>query len=82
MIDETHDPARRSFVAAANDPSGDFPIQNLPLGVFSRGKDGKRSAGIGIGGLDQTGDDNRSGQQRHRAVGGLPSYAGYPARVA
>ena len=48
-IDETHDPARRSFVSSANDPSGDFPIQNLPLGVFSRGKDGTRSAGIGIG---------------------------------
>ena len=49
MIDETHDPARRSFVSAANDPSGEFPIQNLPLGVFSRGKDGKPSAGIAIG---------------------------------
>ncbi len=48
-IDETHDPARRSFVSAANDPSGEFPIQNLPLGVFSRGKDGKPSAGIAIG---------------------------------
>ena len=48
-IDETHDPARRSFVSAANDPSGEFPIQNLPLGVFSRGKNGKPSAGIAIG---------------------------------
>jgi fumarylacetoacetase len=48
-IDKTHDPARRSFVSAANDPTGEFPIQNLPLGVFSRGKDGKPSAGIAIG---------------------------------
>ncbi|MHC4909083.1 MAG: hypothetical protein ACYTF9_05110, partial [Planctomycetota bacterium] len=36
--DHTHDPARRSWVESANDPGGDFPLQNLPLGVFrSRG---------------------------------------------
>ena len=34
-LDETHDPALRSFVASANDPDTDFPIQNLPLGAFS-----------------------------------------------
>ncbi|MEI9923219.1 MAG: hypothetical protein WDN50_06500 [Bradyrhizobium sp.] len=34
-LDETHDAARRSFVETANDPDTDFPIQNLPLGVFS-----------------------------------------------
>lgn len=33
-IDDTHDPARRSWVDAANDPDGDFPIQNLPFGRF------------------------------------------------
>jgi fumarylacetoacetase len=49
LTDETHDPARRSFVASANDPSGDFPIQNLPLGIFSRGKDSKKSPGVAIG---------------------------------
>jgi fumarylacetoacetase len=49
LTDETHDPARRSFVASANDPGGDFPIQNLPLGIFSRGKDTKRSPGVAIG---------------------------------
>jgi len=32
--DETHDPARTSWVASANGHA-DFPIQNLPLGVFS-----------------------------------------------
>jgi fumarylacetoacetase len=31
---ETHDPTRRSFVASANAPGNDFPIQNLPFGVF------------------------------------------------
>lgn len=34
MIDETHDPDRRSFVGAANGHP-QFPIQNLPLGVFA-----------------------------------------------
>jgi fumarylacetoacetase len=33
-IDDTHDPARRSWVTGA-DGHPDFPIQNLPLGVFS-----------------------------------------------
>jgi fumarylacetoacetase len=33
-VDETHDPSRRSFVSSANGHS-DFPIQNLPFGVFS-----------------------------------------------
>jgi fumarylacetoacetase len=32
--DETHDPARTSWVDSARD-HGDFPIQNLPYGVFS-----------------------------------------------
>jgi fumarylacetoacetase len=34
MIDGSHDPELRSWVAAGN--TGDFPIQNLPLGVFRR----------------------------------------------
>lgn len=32
-IDATHDPTLRSWVESANQPT-DFPIQNLPLGVF------------------------------------------------
>ena len=39
-LDETHDPALASFVASANDPGGDFPIQNLPLGAFSESPGG------------------------------------------
>ena len=35
-LDETHDPALRSWVDSANDPATDFPIQNLPFGVFRR----------------------------------------------
>ena len=47
MTDETHDPARSSWVAGA-DHHPDFPIQNLPLGVFSLG-DGDRRIGVAIG---------------------------------
>ena len=46
-MDETHDLARRSFVASANGHS-DFPIQNLPFGIFSRGADEPRG-GVAIG---------------------------------
>ena len=35
-IDATHDPALRSWAESANRPGTDFPIQNLPLGVFRR----------------------------------------------
>jgi fumarylacetoacetase len=46
-IDHTHDPALVSWVDSANGHS-DFPIQNLPLGVFSVGSEPPR-AGIAIG---------------------------------
>jgi fumarylacetoacetase len=35
-LDPTHDAAARSWVASANAPGTDFPIQNLPFGVFRR----------------------------------------------
>lgn len=48
--DETHDPARRSWVTSANTPETDFPIQNLPFGVFRRaGSDDAPRVGIAIG---------------------------------
>src|SRR5690606_35959412 len=34
QIDETHDPKLRSWLDSANASDGDFPVQNLPLGVF------------------------------------------------
>lgn len=46
-IDETHDPARQSWVESANGHP-DFPIQNLPLGVFSVAK-GEPRIGVAIG---------------------------------
>ncbi|MGQ0764050.1 MAG: fumarylacetoacetase [Gemmatimonadota bacterium] len=45
VIDETHDPRLRSWIAGANE-SGDFPVQNLPLGVFTRR--GERDSHIGV----------------------------------
>ncbi len=33
-LDFTHDPQRTSWVESANDSATDFPIQNLPFGVF------------------------------------------------
>ncbi len=46
-IDETHDPARTSWVVSAQGHA-DFPIQNLPFGVFSPAGQGPR-IGVAIG---------------------------------
>ncbi|MGY2922737.1 hypothetical protein [Bradyrhizobium sp. USDA 3262] len=51
QLDETHDPARRSFVEAANGDATDFPIQNLPLGIFSTAADPQPRTGTAIGDL-------------------------------
>src|ERR1700733_3945104 len=49
-IDEPHAPALKSFVASANAPNGDFPIQNLPYGAFRRrGAAGAPRIGVAIG---------------------------------
>jgi fumarylacetoacetase len=34
MLNETHDPQLRSWVDSANTAASDFPLQNLPFGVF------------------------------------------------
>ena len=47
QIDETHDPARSSWVEGANGHS-DFPVQNLPYGIFSP-PGGEARAGVAIG---------------------------------
>ena len=44
-LDDTHDPARRSWVASANGHP-DFPVQNLPFGVFSPPGAPARRAGV------------------------------------
>ena len=35
-LNETHDPALRSWVSGAQAPGTDFPLQNLPFGIFRR----------------------------------------------
>ena len=47
-LNDTHDPSLRSWVESANSPASDFPIQNLPLGVF-RAAGGPPRIGIAIG---------------------------------
>ncbi len=48
-MNETHDPALTSWVESANSPETDFPIQNLPFGVFSRRGEVERRVGVAIG---------------------------------
>jgi fumarylacetoacetase len=48
-VDRTHDPSLRSWVESA-EGHGDFPIQNLPFGVFRRrGTDAAARVGVAIG---------------------------------
>jgi fumarylacetoacetase len=49
MINETHRPDRRSWVESANLPRADFPIQNLPFGVFRGSGDESPRIGVAIG---------------------------------
>jgi fumarylacetoacetase len=50
VLDETHDSKVQSWVESANDSVSDFPIQNLPFGVFQRrGEGGAARVGVAIG---------------------------------
>ena len=49
VLNETHDPSRRSFVESANAPGCDFPIQNLPFGVFRPPSGPPARVGVAIG---------------------------------
>jgi fumarylacetoacetase len=49
-VNETHDPKLKSWVESANDPATDFPIQNLPFGIFRRkGSKEPPRGGVAIG---------------------------------
>jgi len=48
-LNETYDPARRSFVETANAPDCDYPIQNLPFGVFRPSPGASPRVGVAIG---------------------------------
>ncbi len=47
-LDDSHDPSRKSWIASANAPNTDFPLQNLPLGIFSPAN-AIRRPGVAIG---------------------------------
>jgi fumarylacetoacetase len=47
-VDQTHTPGRTSWVESANGAT-DFPIQNLPFGVFHRRDEEEPRVGIAIG---------------------------------
>ncbi len=46
-LDETHDPGLRSWVESADDDATDFPLQNLPFGIFAI--EGDHRVGVAIG---------------------------------
>jgi fumarylacetoacetase len=48
-VNETHDPQLRSWVESANQPGTDFPIQNLPFGVFRSTSHSRPQLGVAIG---------------------------------
>ena len=73
MRDETHDPALTSWVASANAAGSDFPIQNLPFGIFrSKGGLGHWRGGVAIGDhvldLDVLASDGLADPQAHEAL--------------
>lgn len=50
ITDHTHDPAATSWVESAEQAGGDFPLQNLPFGVFRRPGSGHPGrVGVAIG---------------------------------
>ena len=50
MADDTLTPTLRSWVESAHDPATDFPLQNLPFGVFRpRGSGEAWRVGTAIG---------------------------------
>ena len=48
-LQATLNPSLKSWIDSANDPASDFPIQNLPFGVFSNDANPARRAGVAIG---------------------------------
>ncbi len=61
-VNETHDPSIESWVESANAREGDFPIQNLPFGVFRR-KNVSEGPRVGVAIGDQILDLASAGRQ-------------------
>jgi fumarylacetoacetase len=49
QLKATLEPALKSWIESANDPASDFPIQNLPFGVFSNDANPAPRVGVAIG---------------------------------
>ena len=49
VLNETHDPNLKSWVPSANIPGSDFPIQNLPFGIFENKNNAYPRGCIAIG---------------------------------
>ncbi|MHB1021524.1 MAG: fumarylacetoacetase [Acidobacteriaceae bacterium] len=49
QLNGTHDASRKSWVESANRQGCDFPLQNLPFGVFCPKSDWRSKVGIAIG---------------------------------
>lgn len=49
ILDETHDSSAQSWVESANVAEADFPLQNLPFGVFRSRGSGAARVGVAIG---------------------------------
>jgi fumarylacetoacetase len=49
ILNDTHDSALKSWVDGADTPDADFPVQNLPFGVFVHPDTGAPTVGVAIG---------------------------------
>jgi fumarylacetoacetase len=78
-LDDTHDPALASWVESAHEPGCDFPIQNLPLGIFKRkGQKEPARGGVAIG--DQILDLAALGVRTGPTLNGLAAMGRQAAR--
>ena len=85
-LDATHDPALKSWVEAANEPGCDFPIQNLPFGIFKRkGATEAPRGGVAIGDqiLDLAAIDLKTGPTLNGIASlGRPSWKRIRAQIS
>jgi len=78
-LDDTHDPAAASWVESAQEPGCDFPIQNLPFGIFKRkGHKEPARGGVAIG--DQILDLAALGVRTGPTLNGLAAMGRQSAR--
>jgi fumarylacetoacetase len=78
-MNATHDPKLQSWVESANDPATDFPVQNLPFGVFrKKGSKELPRGGVAIGDqiLDLAAVGLKTGPNLNRlAAAGRPTWS-------